>query len=141
MNLILWKERCILGRNGLYFGGFGEKLNQFYGFGEQRKNTFRELWNFGRSVHYFQGSREQRPPGASILYSLCFDVFSRRFIREPPPPQSGGGKCPHVPRNKGACSPVPPIENSLSFVLCSPLLSLFFCFHQKFGLTFPVQVK
>ena len=27
VNLILWKELYILGRIGLYFGGFGEKLN------------------------------------------------------------------------------------------------------------------
>ena len=25
VNLILWKEKYILGRIGLYFGGFGEK--------------------------------------------------------------------------------------------------------------------
>ena len=28
-----------------------------------KENNFRELRNFGRSVHYFQGSREHRPPG------------------------------------------------------------------------------
>ena len=28
-----------------------------------RKNIFRELRNFGRSVDYFQGSREHRPLG------------------------------------------------------------------------------
>ena len=28
-----------------------------------KKNTFRDLRNFGRSVHYFQGSREHRPHG------------------------------------------------------------------------------
>ena len=27
VNLILWKEKYILGRIGFYFGGFGEKLN------------------------------------------------------------------------------------------------------------------
>ena len=60
---------------------------------------------------------------------LADDTFAR-------PSQSGGGKCPHVPRNKGACSP-PPIENSLSYVSCSPLLSLFFCFRQKLALLSP----
>ena len=56
-NLILWKEKYILGRIGLYFGGFGKKLNLFKGFGEQRQNTFMEVNNFfrdfGRSMHYF----------------------------------------------------------------------------------------
>ena len=28
-----------------------------------KENIFRELRNFGRSVHYFQGSRAHRPPG------------------------------------------------------------------------------
>ena len=46
VNLILWKEKYILGKFGLYLWGFGEKLNLFYGFGEQRKNTFREPINF-----------------------------------------------------------------------------------------------
>ena len=33
-------------RIGLYFGGFGEKLNYFLGFWEQRQIAFRELRNF-----------------------------------------------------------------------------------------------
>ena len=83
-------------------------------------------------MHYFQGSRAHRPPGGlNTIYALmCLadDTFAR-------PSQSGGGKCPHVPRNKGACPP--PIENSLSYVSCSPLLSLFFCFRQKLALLSP----
>ena len=37
--------------------GKAELILRFWGAKE------RELMNFGRSVHYFQGSREHRPPG------------------------------------------------------------------------------
>ena len=43
MNLVLKKEKYISGRIGLNFGGFGEQLNKFWGFGEHKQNTFREL--------------------------------------------------------------------------------------------------
>ena len=43
MNLVLKKEKYILGRIGLNFGGFVEQLNLFWGFGEHKENTFREL--------------------------------------------------------------------------------------------------
>ena len=76
VNLILWKENYILGRIGLYFWEFGEKLNNFKDLGSKGKYfqgaealSFRDL---GRLMHYFQGSREHRPPppppvGASLL--------------------------------------------------------------------------
>ena len=63
MNLILWKEKCILGENWLIFFGVMGEAELILRFGEQRKNTFRELRHSGRSVHNFQGSREHRPPG------------------------------------------------------------------------------
>ena len=69
MNLVLKKEKYILGKIGLNFRGFGEQLNKFWGFGEhkQKRSTFRELRQKirdlgGRSEHYFQGAREQGPP-------------------------------------------------------------------------------
>ena len=63
VNLVLKKEKYILGRIGLNFGGFGEQLNYFGGFGEHVQNTFRELRQnnsgiWGRSEHYIQGARE-----------------------------------------------------------------------------------
>ena len=67
VNLILWKEHYILGRIGLYFWGFwgevelilriwGAKEKYFQG---AEVLSFRDL---GRSMHYFQESREHRPP-------------------------------------------------------------------------------
>ena len=44
VNLILWQEKYILGRIGLYFWGFGEKLNLFKDFGSKGK--------------YFEGAEE-----------------------------------------------------------------------------------
>ena len=67
MILILQKDTgtYILGRIGLYFWGFGEKLNYFLGFEEQRQYfkgdediICRET---GRSMHYFHGSKEHSP--------------------------------------------------------------------------------
>ena len=52
MILILRKDKYILGRIGLYFWGFGEKLNYFEGFGEQRQILL------GRQGHYLQGDGE-----------------------------------------------------------------------------------
>ena len=41
----------------IFLGVLGEaELILRIGFWEQRKNTFRKLRNFGRSVHYFQGA-------------------------------------------------------------------------------------
>ena len=68
-------ERKIhLGKIGLYFVEFGGKLNNFKDLGSKGKYfqgteefTFRDLV---RSMHSFQGSREQKPPGASIICLL-----------------------------------------------------------------------
>ena len=45
MNLVLKKEKYILGRICFNFGGFGEQLNKFWRFGELKENTDRELRN------------------------------------------------------------------------------------------------
>ena len=66
--LIIRKDKYILGRIGLYFWGFGEKLNYFKGFWEQRQILL------ARWGHYLQGDGEinalfsgikgaQTPPG------------------------------------------------------------------------------
>ena len=52
MILILRKDKYILGRIGLYFWGFGEKLNYIWGFGELRQILL------GRRGHYLQGDGE-----------------------------------------------------------------------------------
>ena len=75
MNLILCKLKYVLGssRIGLYFWGFGEKLNWFYGFLEQKKNTFRKFSSFLSGIwgdHFIifrdQGSTDPLL-GASLL--------------------------------------------------------------------------
>ena len=56
VNLILWKEKYILGRIGLYFGDFlGSEGKNFQG---AEEFSFMDL---ERSMHYYQGSREHRP--------------------------------------------------------------------------------
>ena len=42
-----------------------------------------------------------------------------------------GVNVPMFPWNEGACSPAPPHLNRKFVILCSLLLSRFFCFHQK----------
>ena len=46
VNLILWKEKYILGRIGLYFGGFGGEAELILWILGAKKNTFRELRYF-----------------------------------------------------------------------------------------------
>ena len=83
MNFILWKEKYILGRIGLYVGGFlgeadiilriwGAKEKYFQG---AEAFSFRDL---KRSMHCFQGSREHRPPGG---LTICFS--GRGNVRGP----------------------------------------------------------
>ena len=48
--------------NWLIFLGIWGKAELILRIWGAKENTFRELRNFGRSVHYFQGSREHRPP-------------------------------------------------------------------------------
>ena len=76
MILILRKNKYILGRIGLYFGGFGEKLNYIWGNGERRQILL------GRRGHYLQGDGEinalfsgikgaqTTPWGASMMGSI-----------------------------------------------------------------------
>ena len=84
VNLILWKEKYILGRIGLYFWGFGEKLYYFLGFGEQRKNTFREVRNFlsgilGDQCIIFRDQRNTDPLGPHCWVSFA-EKRSRALI-------------------------------------------------------------
>ena len=44
LNVILWREKNILGRIGLYFCGFGEN-----------RINFRDLWN---KTKYYQGAED-----------------------------------------------------------------------------------
>ena len=68
-------ERIIhLGIIGLYLWGFWgepELILRIWGAKEKYFQGAEEFsfWDFGRSVHYFQGSREHRPPplGASKM--------------------------------------------------------------------------
>ena len=46
VNLILWKELYILGRIGLHFGGFGEKLNWIWGAKEKHFQGAEVLLSF-----------------------------------------------------------------------------------------------
>ena len=82
MNLVLKKEKYILGRIGINFGGFGEQLNLFQIFGEHKQNTFRELrqnvsgiWG-DQSIIFreplSQGART--PPGGLDDASMTFRV-------------------------------------------------------------------
>ena len=68
VNLVLKKEKYILGRIGLNLGGFGEQLNYFWGFGEHKQNTLRELkqknsgiWGDQSIIFRELGSKD--PPG------------------------------------------------------------------------------
>ena len=64
--LILRKDKYILGRIGLYYWEFGERLDYFrdlesegkYFYGD-KDIIFRET---GRSMRYFQGSKKHSPP-------------------------------------------------------------------------------
>ena len=82
--LILQKDKYILGRIGLCFWGFGEKLNNFYGFGEQRQILL------GRRSHYLQGDGEinalfsgikgaPTPPGGPQV-CMWFSYLNLRLI-------------------------------------------------------------
>ena len=68
VNLIPWKDKYILGRIDLYFGGFREMLTLSKEFGGAKEKYFQGAAEFafrdlGRSMLYFQGSREHIPPG------------------------------------------------------------------------------
>ena len=76
MNLVLKKEKYILGRIGLNFWGFGEQLNKFWGFGEHKQNTFRELrpklsgiWG-DQSIIFRELGSKNPPWGASLFTAV-----------------------------------------------------------------------
>ena len=69
--------------NWLIFLGIWGKADlilMIWGAKEKYFQGAEEFWEISAlfSVHYWNID----PLGASILYSLCFDVFSRRYIRE-----------------------------------------------------------
>ena len=75
VNSILWTENYIIGRIGLYFWGFGGEAELFLRIWGAKKNYFQgaEVLSFrdlGRSMHYFQGSREHRPPWVGLIVSV-----------------------------------------------------------------------
>ena len=83
VNLVLKKKKYILGRIGLTFGGFGEQLNYFWGFGEHKQNTFRELrqkksgtWGDQSIIFRELGSKDdhQLSPGGPSNDVLWFSV-------------------------------------------------------------------
>ena len=76
-NSILKKEKYILWRIGLNFGGFGEQLNKFLGFREHKQNTFRELrqelsgiWEDQSIIFRELGSKDPPPGGLSHIMDL-----------------------------------------------------------------------
>ena len=72
------KEKYILGRIGISFWGFGEKLN-FEGFGEQRQNTSmkrRIFQGFGEIIALFIAIKGALIPlGASVVSSNSVEYF------------------------------------------------------------------
>ena len=79
VNLILGKEKYILGSIGLYFLGEAELILRIWG---AKENYFQAAEGFsfrdlGRLMHYFQGSREHKlpPGGLYIMKSIDFRVM------------------------------------------------------------------
>ena len=93
MILILRKDKYILGRIGLYFWGFEEKLNYFRDLGREGKYFLGDediiCRDTGRSMRYFQGSREHRPPWGPHSYKRLGDFFNVGYIVC----VEGGGLC------------------------------------------------
>ena len=79
-----YKDKYILGRIGLYFWGFGEKLNYFLGFGERLQILL------GKQGHYLQGDGEinalfsrikaAQTPGGFIHVILSMDSMCAMSI-------------------------------------------------------------
>ena len=66
--LILRKDKYILWKIGLYFWGFGEKLNIFYGFGERRQILLgRRAGIWGDQCIIFRDQDSTDPLGASVM--------------------------------------------------------------------------
>ena len=80
MNLILRREKYILGRIGLYFRGIWGEAELISGFCGARQNTFKELRTFfsdlGRPMYYFKGARTPLGPR---LYLLIYKVVNRLY--------------------------------------------------------------
>ena len=79
--LILRIDKYILGRIDLYFWGFGKKLNYFRDLGSEGKYFYGDediiCRETGRSMHYFQGSREHRSPlGGPQFLSVSLYLFN-----------------------------------------------------------------
>ena len=79
------------------------------------KNTFRELRNLGRSVHYFQGSREHR--------LLCV----KQTIHSRGPPKVVGVNVPMIPEIKGRVPLPPPPPPSKIRYLMFPVPHYYLC--------------
>ena len=60
--------------------GEAELILRILGAKEKYFQEAEEFWEI--SALFLRGQWSIDPLGASILYSLCFDVFSRRYIRE-----------------------------------------------------------
>ena len=60
--------------------GEAELILRILGAKEKYFQEAEEFWEISALFLRDQGSID--PLGASILYSLCFDVFSKRYIRE-----------------------------------------------------------
>ena len=65
------EEKCILGRIGLYFGGFGGEAELIQRIRGAKENTFRELRNFlsviwGDQCIIFRDQGRTDPLGASL---------------------------------------------------------------------------
>ena len=84
VNLILWKEKYILGRIGLYFWGEAELISRIWG---AKENTFMELRNFLSGiwgdqciVSMDQGSTDPPPLGASVISSEDLSLEKRLLV-------------------------------------------------------------
>ena len=82
VNLVLWKEKIQFRENWLIFLGIWGKAELILrNLGSKGKIFSGSWWIFffsdlGRSMHYFQGSREHRPPGG--LYT---DVgYNKKYL-------------------------------------------------------------
>ena len=93
----------------IFLGIWGEAELILRIWGAKEKKLSGSRGNLGDQCIIFRdkGSIDPLGPQYYIRYALmCSADYT--FAR---PSKSGGGKCLHVPRNKGACSPAPPPSN------------------------------
>ena len=87
VNLILWKEKYILGRIGLYFWGFGEKLNYFLRIWGAKEKYLQGAEEFGEINALFSGIKGAQTPWGPQYYfcyalmCLADDTFSRSLTK------------------------------------------------------------